>query len=98
MSYKLPYTNADVRDNMNYASFKNYATHVRTCMWTSAKLLCGSIAACIHGIIPRAFKYTALSVCLSIVEDDLQNNRVRLPATRSRLNDINIPLDEEKME
>jgi len=98
MSYKLPYTNADVRCNMKHSLFNDCVTHVRKCMWTSAKLLCGSIAACIHGIIPRAFKYTALSVCLSIVEDDLQNNRVRLPVTRSHLNDIIIPIDEEKME
>jgi hypothetical protein len=93
MSYKLPYTNADVRCNdMKHALFNDCVTHVRKCMWTSAKLLCGSIAACIHGIIPRAFKYTALSVCLSIVEDDLQTNCVHLP------NHINISLDEEKME
>jgi hypothetical protein len=113
MSYNLPYTNADVRPkpkiidllsfNMEHVfipSFHYYVTHVGKCMRTSAKLLWGSIAMCMHGIIPRAFKYTALSTCLTIIEDDLQHNRV--PANRpqsSRLNDVVIPFDEEeKME
>jgi hypothetical protein len=38
-------------------------------------------------------------VCLSIIEDDLQNNRMPLPVTRQTpLNDVIITFDEEKME
>jgi hypothetical protein len=57
--------------------------------------LFASVAACINGFIPRAFRYTAMSVCLSIIEDDLQKNRVPIPATRlqSALNDVIITFD-----
>ena len=111
MSNNLPYTNADIRPkpkiiyNMKRVlipSFNAYAAHAFQSMSTSAKLLLGSIAACINGIIPRAFKYTAMSICLSIIEDDLQHNRV--PANRpppiqsSMLNDVIVSFDEEKME
>jgi len=95
----LPYTNADVGYPFNAASFKKYAAHCTHCMHTSAKLFFASVAACINGFIPRAFKYTAMSTCLSIIEDDLQKNRVPvpvpIPATRlqSALNDIIITFD-----
>jgi len=76
MSNNLPYTNADIRPkskiihNMKHAvipSFNAYAAHALQSMSTSAKLLLGSIAACINGIIPRAFKYTAQSIMLNDV-------------------------------
>lgn len=113
MSHNLPYTNADIRPkskiidllsfNVNYAfipSFNAYAVHALQSMSTSAKLLLGSIAACINGIIPRAFKYTAMSICLAIIEDDLRHNRVpvRPPMQSSMLNDVIVSFDEEKME
>ena len=113
MSYNLPYTNADIRsipklvDNLKHdviPSFNKYVAHCGKRMCMSAKLLWGSIAACINGIFPRAFKYTAMSICLSIIEDDLQNNRVPLhaakrPPTQSIvLNDVIMSFDDEKME
>jgi len=106
MYYNLPYTNADIRPKPKISelfipSFNAYAAHAFQAMSTSAKLLLGSIAACINGIIPRAFKYTALSICLSIVEDELQHNRVPVkipPMQSSMLNDIIMTFDEEKME
>jgi hypothetical protein len=44
-----------------------------------------------------------MSICLSIIEDDLQNNRMPLPAKRLpnqsiMLNDVIMTFDEEKME
>ena len=116
MSYNLPYTNADIRPkpkiidaflfNVNHVfipSFNKYVAHALQSMRTSAKLLLGSIATCINGIVPRAFKYTAMSICLSIIEDDLQNNRVPLQVKRPpiqsiMLNDVILTFDEEKME
>ena len=111
MSFKLPYTNADTKSkriihfNLGPASqvilsFNKYAVHALQSMSTSAKLLFGSIVACINGIVPCAFKYTAVSVCLSIIEDDLQNNRMPLPVKRHQppLNDVIITFDEEKIE
>ena len=101
MSYKLPHTNADIRSTSIIMICNEYAAHGLQCMRTSAKLLVASIAACINGIIPRAFRYTAMSVCLSIIEDDLQHNRVPAPTKRSpstTLNDVIITFDEEKME
>jgi len=114
MSNNLPYTNADIRPkpkiidllsfNMNRVfipSFNAYAAHALQSMSTSAKMLLGSMAACINGIIPRVFKYTAMSICLSIIEDDLQHNRVpakRPPIQSSMLNDVIITFDEEKIE
>lgn len=112
MSFKLPYTNADTISkriihfdlgpdpSQVILSFNKYAGHALQSMSTSAKLLFGSIVACINGIIPCAFKYTAVSVCLSIIEDDLQNNRMPLPLKRHQtpLSDVIITFDEEKME
>lgn len=112
MPQNLPYTNADIRpkpkmgDKIEHGiiqSFNAYMIHCGKCMRTSAKLLLGSIAECINGIIPRAFKYTAMSICLSIIEDDLQNNRMPLPAKRLpnqsiMLNDVIMTFDEEKIE
>lgn len=102
MSYNLPHTNADIRSK-SIMICNEYAAHALQSMRTSAKLLVASIAACINGIIPRAFKYTAMSVCLSIIEDDLQHNRVPLAPTKRRshstpLNDVILTFDEEKME
>lgn len=79
----LPYTNSDiVRSNTNtrimvHAYFRNLVSSTKN----AAKLLCASIAACIHGIFPSMCKYTPLSVCLSIVEHDLLHNNV--PKIRS---------------
>lgn len=101
MSYKLPHTNADIRSTSIIMICNEYAAHALQSMSTSAKLLWGSIAACINGIIPHAFKYTTMSICLSIIEDDLQHNRVPLPTNRpqsSMLNDVIVTFDEEKME
>ena len=113
MSFILPYTNADTKSNLVkffelgafhpgqgvIPSLSKYATHALHSMSTSAKLLFGSIVACINGIIPCAFKYTAVSVCLSIIEDNLQNNRMPLPVKRQTpLTDVIITFDEEKME
>ena len=112
MSYNLPYTNADIRpkpkmvDNLEHViipSFNKYVTHFGKCMRVSAKLLLGSVAACINGIVPRVFKYTAMSICLSIFEDNLQNNRVPLPIKRPPiqsivLNDVIMSFDEDKNE
>jgi hypothetical protein len=111
MSYNLPYTNADIHpkskiidllsSNMKHAiipSFNAYAAHALQSMSTSAKLLLGSIAACINGIVPRAFKYTAMSICLSIIEDDLQHNRMpvkRPPTQSSMLNDVIVSFEEK---
>ena len=98
----LPYTNADANAKSKFKSkFKqigmfdcaSYAAHALHSMSVSSKLLLASIASCINGIIPRAFKYTAMSICLSIIEDNLQNNR--MPGIRSTssmqpsLHDIN---------
>ena len=96
----LPYTNADANPKSQFKfkqfgmtfDFASYAAHALHSMSVSSKLLLASIASCINGIIPRAFKYTAMSICLSIIEDNLQNNR--MPAIRSSsrqpsLNDIN---------
>ena len=115
MSFILPYTNADADTKSKLVkffelgafhpgqgvipSFSKYATHALHSMSTSAKLLFGSIVACINGIIPCAFKYTAVSVCLSIIEDNLQTNRMPLPVKRQTpLTDVIITFDEEKME
>ena len=100
----LPYTNADAGSKSKFkhawgAFNAGYVAHCAQCMRKSAKLLFASIAACINGFIPHVFKYTAMSVCLSIVEYDLQKNRVPIPATRpsGSLNDIIITFD-AKME
>jgi hypothetical protein len=50
----------------------------------AAKLLGASVASCIHGVFPTMFKYTALAVCLSMVENDLMQNRVPNPVLDSR--------------
>ena len=102
MSYNLPHTNADIRSTSKMICSECVA-HALQSMRTSAKLLVASIAACINGIIPRAFKYTAMSVCLSIIEDDLQHNRVPPAPIKRRshsttLNDVILTFDEEKME
>lgn len=84
----LPYTNDDVlrahRMNVRYYNTCNrlraYFTNLVGSTTNAAKLLCASVASCIHGIFPSAFKYTALSVCLSIVENDLTNNTI--PTTK----------------
>jgi hypothetical protein len=78
----LPYTNDDVlrshRMNVRYYNACNriraYFTNFVGSTKNAAKLLCASVTSCIHGVFPSAFKYTALSICLSIVENDLTNN------------------------
>jgi len=84
----LPYTTNDiVRSDMNTSNmidayFRNLVSSTKN----AAKLLCASIAACIHGIFPSICKYTPLSVCLSIVEHDLIHNNV--PKMRSEENHL----------
>lgn len=84
----LPYTNDDVlrhhRLNVRFYNLRNrirrYACNLTESTKNAAKLLCASVTSCIHGIFPSAFKYTALSICLSIVENDLTNNNI--PTTK----------------
>lgn len=118
----LPYTNQEAnalsrskfkhfRSNL-YGGTRTAATHFIHSMAVSAKLLIASIASCVNGFIPSAFRYTTASVCLSIIEDDLQNNRIPIPQKQKQkqkqsilneleLNDISMPLsvsDENKLE
>ena len=80
----LPYTRDDVvrahRMNVRVYNMRNnirgYGRNLADSIKNAAKLLCASFAACIHGVFPHMFKYTALSVCLSIVENDLMQSRV----------------------
>jgi hypothetical protein len=95
----LPYTNAEA-NAMSRSKFKHFKTTVRgthfiNAMIVAAKLLLASIATCVNGFIPSAFKYTSASICLSIIEDDLQNNRMPYPIRQkqsslneSALNDV----------
>lgn len=86
----LPYTNSDIaRSNTNTrimvdAYFRNLVSSTKN----AAKLLCASIAACIHGIFPSMCKYTPLSVCLSIVEHDLIHNNVPKVRSENHLHDV----------
>ena len=98
----LPYTRDDVirahRMNVRvYTMRNNIRSYVRNLVDSTknaAKLLCASVASCIHGVFPTMFKYTALSVCLSMVENDLMHNRVPVHApipdsnTNSHMHDI----------
>jgi hypothetical protein len=114
----LPYTNQEAnalsrskfkhfRSNL-YGGTRTAATHFIHSMVVSAKLLMASIASCVNGFIPSAFRYTTASVCLSIIEDDLQNNRMPIPQKQKQstlneleLNDISMPVsvsDEDKLE
>jgi len=83
-SMSLPYTNEDlvhahrmnvriynIRNNIHYY-FQNLIDSTKN----AAKLLGASIASCIHGIFPMTFRYTALSVCLNIVENDLIHDKI----------------------
>jgi len=79
----LPYTNQEANalskpkfNHFNARGLRSFATHLMHSMIVSAKLLMASIATCVNGFIPGAFKYTSASICLSIIEDDLQNNRM----------------------
>jgi hypothetical protein len=88
----LPYTNDDVlrahRLNVRFYNMRNrvrwYFRNLTDSTKNAAKLMCASVAACIHGVFPRIFKYTALSVCLSIVENDLTHGKVPNPVLDSR--------------
>jgi hypothetical protein len=86
----LPYTTNDiVRSNTNTrimvdAYFRNLTNSTKN----AAKLLCASIAACIHGLFPSMCKYTPLSVCLSIVEHDLIHNNVPKLRSENHLHDV----------
>ena len=82
----LPYTNQEANalskpkfNHFNARGLRSFATHLMHSMIVSAKLLMASIASCVNGFIPSAFKYTSASICLSIIEDDLQNNRMPYP-------------------
>ena len=94
----LPYTNQEANalsnpkfNHFNARGLRSFATHWMHSMVVSAKLLLASIATCVNGFIPRAFKYASASICLSIIEDDLQNNRMphasRPKQKQSSLND-----------
>lgn len=121
-STMLPYTNQEAsamsrtkfkhfKSNL-YGGTKTFATHFVHSMSVSAKLLVASIASCINGFIPGAFKYTTMSVCLSIIEDDLQNNRMPHAISQNKkqkqsvlneteLNDMSMTvntLDEDKLQ
>jgi hypothetical protein len=76
----LPYTNEDlVRERMILRMRNNIRSYFRNMIDSAknaAKLLGASVASCIHGICPTTFKYTALAVCLSIVENDLMHDNI----------------------
>ena len=115
----LPYTNQEAIA-MSKTKFKHFksnfygrtrtaVTHFTHSMAVCAKLLLASVATCINGFIPTAFQYTSISICLSIIEDDLQNNRMpSIPLKQKQsilneheLNDISMPVNvlyENKLE
>lgn len=80
----LPYTNEDLMHShhMNVMAYnirnsiRNYFRNLIDSTNNSAKLLCASVSSCINAVFPSCFKYTALSICLSIVETDLKYNRI----------------------
>jgi hypothetical protein len=84
----LPYTNDDVqrahRMNVRFYNMRNrlrwYLRNLTESTKNAAKLMCASVAACIHGVFPKTFKYTALAVCLSIVENDLMHSKIPMHA------------------
>lgn len=90
----LPYTNDDVMRahhlNVRFYNMRNcirgYICNLTDSTKNAAKLLGAAVASCIHGVCPRLFKYTALSVCLSIVENDLTHNK--LPSANAHLHDV----------
>jgi hypothetical protein len=111
----LPYTNQEANalsksklKHFNAIGLRSFVNHLTHSMVVSAKLLMASIATCVNGFIPGAFKYASASICLSIIEDDLQNNRMP-HATRpkqkqtslndsgleSALNDVSNSIDDE---
>lgn len=114
-TFMLPYTNQEAAA-MSRNKFKHFkstiyggtrtvATHFIHSMVVSAKLLMASISSCINGFFPSAFRYTTASICLSIIEDDLQNNRMPIPQKQKQttlneheLNDISMPLSDDKTE
>ena len=78
----LPFTNADVvrahHLNVRFYQARNrirwYMCNLMDSTKNAAKLLYASVTSCIHGVCPSMYKYTPLSVCLSIVENDLTHN------------------------
>ena len=90
----LPYTSDDVmrahRMNVRFYNVRNrircYFCNLTDSTNNAAKLLVASVATCIHGVFPFTCKYTALSVCLSMVEYDLMHNRVPTPIPDSNAN------------
>ena len=84
----LPYTREDVmrvhRMNVQIYNARNrirwYLRNLTDSTKNAAKLLCASVASCIHGIFPSVFKYTAIAVCLSVVESDLMHNKIPVVA------------------
>lgn len=100
----LPYTNQEANalskpkfNHFNARGLRSFATHLMHSIIVSAKLLLASVATCVNGFIPRAFKYTSASICLSIIEDDLQNNRMP-PHTISRPKQKQTSLNESGLE
>ena len=86
----LPYTTNDIaRSNTNTRAMVDaYFRNLTNSTKNAAKLLCASIAACIHGLFPSMCKYTPLSVCLSIVEHDLIHNNVPKLRSENHLHDV----------
>ena len=99
----LPYTNQEANalskpkfNHFNARGLRSFATHLMHSIIVSAKLLLASVATCVNGFIPGAFKYTSASICLSIIEDDLQNNR--MPHLISRPKQKQTSLNESGLE
>lgn len=90
----LPYTNDDVviAHHMNVKFYnmrkniRNYFRNLVDSAQNSAKLLYASVTSCIHGIFPMTFRYTALSICLSIVETDLMHDKIPLNKNHTHAN------------
>lgn len=85
----LPYTREDIvrahRMNVRIYNIRNrirwYLYNLTDSTKNAAKLLCASVASCIHGIFPSVFKYTTVAICLSVVENDLTHNKIPVHAS-----------------
>ena len=96
----LPYTNDDVMRahhlNVRFYNMRNrvrwYICNLTDSTKNAAKLLGAAVASCIHGVFPRLFKYTAIAVCLSVVEHDLTHNKLpsidRVSSANAHLHDV----------
>jgi hypothetical protein len=96
----LPYTKDDVlrahRMNVRFYNTCNrvhwYLRNLTESTKNAAKLLGAAVASCIHGVFPHLFKYTAIAVCLSVVEHDLTHNKLpsidRVSSANAHLHDV----------